>query len=155
MKNISDEELLDFIDKALPLSERKTIELRIEKDEAIKKRYHELLEVHMMLSNKPLHHPSEAFVDRIVHSLDHHKSRFRKSGFVLFLAALSIVLIGAVYLPDLVLNLNIKPIKLHDFQVKMPQGVDLKQLNIILLSALSFISLLLFEKTVLKPFFKR
>lgn len=155
MKNISDEKLLEFIDETLVASEREEIRKLINEDQAISKRYSEFLEMHQMLNEKPLMTPSAGFVDGVIYSLSYKRSRFRKSGLILFILALSVVILGSIYIPDLVLNLDLDPLSLRNFKVEMPGGIDLKQLNIILLSVLSFISLLLFEKTVLKPLFKR
>ncbi len=155
MKNISDEKLLEFIDGNLTSSENQEINRLIKEDQELNSRYSELLEVHQMLKEKPLMTPSTGFVDGVITSLNYKRSRFRKSGLILFIAALIVVISGSIYIPDLVLNLNLEPVSLRDFKVEIPSGIDLKQINIILLSVLSFISLLLFEKTVLKPLFKR
>jgi len=155
MKNISDEKLLEYIDETLVTSESEEIKKLISEDQSLNKRYSELLEMHLMLKEKPLLTPSESFVEGVIHSLSYRRSRFRKSGLILFIAALTVVIFGSIYIPELVLNFNLEPLSLKNFTVEMPGGIDLKQLNIILLSALSFISLILFEKTVLKPLFKR
>ena len=155
MKDINDEQLLDFIDGTLSQSENDEIKNQIKTSNALNKRYTELLEVHQLLANKPLRKTSDQFIAHLIHDLDHQRSRFRKSGFILLLAGLSIVIISSIFLTDFVIDLNIKPLKLQEIKLNMPEGVDLKQLNMILLSVLSFISLLLFEKTILKPLFKR
>ncbi|MEP2773950.1 MAG: hypothetical protein ABJH05_17480 [Fulvivirga sp.] len=155
MENISDEKLLEFIDGTLVASENEEIKNLIKEDQALSKRYSQFLEIHQMLKEKPLMTPSTGFVDGVIYSLSYKRSRFRKSGLILFIAALSVVILGSIYIPELVLNLNLEPLSLKNFKIEMPGGIDLKQLNIILLSVLSFISLLLFEKTVLKPLFKR
>ncbi|MDX1629530.1 MAG: hypothetical protein R3345_12565 [Fulvivirga sp.] len=154
---ITDTELLEYIDGTLSLQRRQYIQQQLGEDRALQARLDTLKEVDSLLSDvTQLSEPSNNFAAGVMNSLDRSSIPIRKSGLILLLVTVVTVLTGAYFMVDIMLNVSgVSQINyVQDIGPYLPDSIDLKTINIALLTILSFLGLMIFDKTVLRPMFK-
>jgi len=156
-KEITDEQLLDYLDGNMKQPERELLTQIIEKHPEVKARLQDLEHVDSMLSEMAVKKTSAHFVSSVMEDLKNKPYSIKKGGFLIVLVAFFTVLLGAYYTVGDMIDLSI--IKQDDYFSQLrqyiPNTINLKTINTVLLGALSLFSLLIFDKTVLKPFFQK
>jgi anti-sigma factor RsiW len=165
MQNITDNELLDFIDGTGNERDRARIENGIAIDTNIKKRYDELQSVNHFLQGNNLASPSKNFTDRVMSNLHVRPATFLlspKNGLIL-LAGLLIASILALILTSSgtfdqwhgLVPFNSSPLK--NKWVTLPSSVpfDIKLFVKAVVLVNAALALLLLDRTILRPYFQK
>lgn len=156
-KEITDEQLLDYLDGNINQPDRELLTKIIEEHPEVKARLRDLEQVDSILSEMTVKQTSAQFVTSVMDDLKNKPYSIKKGGFLIVLVAIFTVLLGAYFTVSDMIDLSI--IKQEDYYSQLwqyiPNTINLKTLNTVLLGALSLFSLLIFDKTVLKPFFQK
>ncbi len=162
-RKITDEELLDFIDNALSEKEKQAIETQLKNNEALKLRYDYLANTEKWVATSIKKSPSVNFTVGIMDKIATIKNPYRKGDWLIWILALLSIILGSYYISDVTFNIGIALDTSHlpDFKymnledsVSFTQKFNLGLFSKVLLYLLLFLSLMLFDKTVLRPYFK-
>lgn len=164
MDKITDEVLLDYIDGSLIQSEAIRIKAAINANPQLRARLEELRLPDRHLAGS-LESPSANFTDTVWSKLSQSKGnvpKFSLNSFLIVFAAMITVVLGSYFMTDSIIDLDLSlkvPNTVTEYvevpQVEIPQGISLKTVSQILLYSLSFLLLLILDKAILKPYFKK
>lgn len=155
-QDITDEKLLDYIDKSLSAEETEQVKLLLERNDEIYQRWKELSQVNTLLTHKALRRPSVNFTASVMQSIAEARPGYKKGGIMILLVTLITIIGGSVYMVEGMINLEVIN-QLPDYlnaRRYAPDVISLKTLNLGLLFTLSILSLLLLDKVVLRPLLK-
>lgn len=162
-----DDLLLSYLDGTLKAEELKKVEEQIEKSDALKGRLDELRTVHLFLQDSnALVHPSKTFTQRVLNNLDSYKAAQTISpkngllllGGVIVAVGITVSLVSAGSYDSLStpVSLGNLPIKKEWFNVTLPTlSINVKMVMKVLMIAATALSLVLLDRTVLRPLFAR
>src|SRR5258706_4678126 len=164
--NITDNQLLDYIDGVGTEAERKALNDAIIKNQLTQKRLNELEAVHFFLQNrKGTEQPSKNFTDKVMEHL-HTKPLFTffspKNGLILLAGfilasglALTLLSSGTFDQLHTIFNFNSLPIKTD--VIKIPKSIpfDLKTFVKIFVMINLAIAFILLDRTILRPIFQK
>ncbi|MEM1407163.1 MAG: hypothetical protein AAGG59_10340 [Bacteroidota bacterium] len=164
MDKITDEVLLDYIDGSLIQSEAIRIKAAINANPQLRARLEELRLPDQHLAGS-LESPSANFTDAVWSKISQAKGnvpKFSLNSFLIVFAAMITVVLGSYFMTDSIIDLDLSlkvPNTVTEYvevpQVEIPQGISLKTVSQILLYSLSFLLLLILDKAILKPYFKK
>lgn len=161
--NISDEDLLDFIDGNSTTSEKKKIENILEVDTDLAERLKMFSTSENLLKSTIKHSPSRNFTSMVMERVAAIKNPYRKGGIAIWMLTLLSVIACSYFLTDIRFNVNLDFISQYipeipmldaPSDIKVVQPVNMMTISKVLLYGMLFIALILLDKTVLKPFFK-
>ena len=155
-QDITDEKLLDYIDKTLTQEEMQQISQLLENNSELAARWKNLSRVNAALEHKPLRRTSFDFTANVMQSIEEARPGYKKGGIIILIITLLTIVAGSVYMVEGMINLEVIN-QLPDYlNIKdyAPDAVSLKTLNLGLLFLLSILSLLLLDKVVLRPLLK-
>lgn len=165
MQNITDNELLDFLDGNGDERDRARIEKSISSDLTVKKRLEELRLVHQFLQGNTLSSPSKNFTQRVMSNLHARPASSilsPKNGLILLaglliasLLALTLTSSGAFDQWHGFLPFDSSPLK--NKWVTLPSSVpfDIKVFVKVVVLINAALALLLLDRTILRPYFQR
>jgi len=158
---ISEELLFDLIDGHLSSEEEKKVYAILEEDAEWMKRFNELKSLDEILKTSNLKSPSENFAENVMVSLENTGLSIKRNGlFIMILSFLTIIAAsyymsaGSIELTGFNNDLIGQQVKEYLPSSYLPQSINMKVINSILLCGLSIFSLLVFDKAVLQPYFK-
>ena len=163
MDKITDEVLLDYIDGVLEDNKADFLKKNLLEDEKLHSRFLELKRADEYLSGT-LESPSKNFTDAVWTkiSISGENARFSLNGLLIVLTAMITVVLGSYFITDSIIELDLDigiPNMLSEYvkvpQMDMPEGINLKTISQALLYGISFLLLLILDKAILKPYFKR
>jgi anti-sigma factor RsiW len=161
-----DDRLLEYMDGKLSDDEKLMIENLVQTDHHVRQRLGELQETESVLQLLPLEHPAKNFTDSVMSRLDDYPARasfsVRNSILLLFGIVLSIGLgasllaMGVLGETQTTFHLMQLPLAEKYFRESLPPVTinDKLLLNMILFVNLA-LALLILDRAILKPFFKR
>ncbi|MTI41700.1 hypothetical protein [Fulvivirga lutimaris] len=161
--NISDEELLDFIDGNSSSSEKKKIENILENDADLNERVKMFSKSEGLLKNEIKSSPSRNFTAMVMDRVTALKNPYHKGGIAIWILTLISVMACSYFLTDITLNINLDfidqyipelPIIDTPTDIKVDQPFNMLLISKVLLYGMLFIALMLLDKTVLRPYFK-
>lgn len=164
MQNITDEELLDFLDGKSSTGDRARIENTMAVNSSVKKRIEELQAVHLFLQTQnTLVHPSKKFTNKVMENLHRQSAAILspKNGMLLLLGilvasglALALVSTGTFdhWQGTLPFDASSLKNKWIDVPSSLPFDIKVFVKGIVLLNAV--LALLLLDRTILRPFFQ-
>lgn len=164
---LPDDLLLGYLDGTLKVDELKKVEEQIETSEVVKNRLDELRTVHLFLQdNSALVHPSKIFTQRVLNNLDSYKASRTispKNGLMLLGGiivaigiTLSLVSSGSYDSLTMPVSLGDMPIKKEWLNVQLPAlSINLKTVMKVLMITATGLSLVLLDRTILRPLFAR
>jgi len=163
---ITDEILLDLIDGRFSKEKADQIWLLIDEDSQIRKRYNELNSVDEALIDQPLKNPSTLFGERVMANLtkrfESKTFSFRSNGLLIAFGVIAGGLISAIVLLSNfpvtdIIPTSVKQITFQENTITFDPGSYINQdlffKGLIYLNG--FLGLFLFERAVLRPFFKQ
>ena len=160
---VTDEVLFDYIDGNLSPGKKELVEGACEEDELLRKRLAELQKLDFMLSQTTAT-PSPTFTDVVWSRLRQAPGNaytYGLNSLLLLLGAVITVIIGSLYIPEGVIQMDLTwVLESTESYVKTPNldlthGIDLKILTQGMLFGLMILALLLLDKALLRPYFKR
>jgi len=153
---ISDEQLLDYIDGTLKPEQVQEIEQRIGDDATLKQRLAELKSVDDIISKVKIQKPSDRFAFNVMQSLDKAPRVIKRGGLFLVIITLLTVLLGSYFIAGGMIDLTaFQDIKyLQQYNQYLPNNIAIKPITNILLFMLTVLSLIILDRTVLKPMFR-
>jgi hypothetical protein len=164
--NITDDQLLNFLDGMGTESELKGLREAINKNPSAQKRLRELETVHFFLQNqKGLEQPSKNFTDKVMEGL-HTKPSFTffspKNGLILFVglivaSGLAMTLLSAGSFDQLhtIFNFNSLPVKTDVIKIPSAIPFDVKVFVKVFVMLNLAIALILLDRTILRPIFQK
>ncbi len=161
--NISDEELLDFIDGKSSALDKKKIENVLENDAALNERIKMFSISDGIIKNSIKNSPSKNFTTVVMERISSIKNPYHKGGIAIWILTLISLIASSYFLTDITLSVNLEFISQYIPEVPAiytPKDISLDQpLNMLIISkvllyGMLFIALLLLDKTVLRPYFK-
>lgn len=166
--NITDDQLLNYLDGIGTEVERKELKEAINQNPLAQKRLRELESVHLFLQNqKGLQEPSKNFTDKVMEGL-HAKPSFTffspKNGLILLVglivaSGLAMTLLSAGSFDQLhtILNLNMNSIPVKTDAIKIPKSIpfDVKLFVKVFVMLNLAIGLVLLDRTILRPIFQK
>lgn len=165
MQNITDDELLDFLDGNGNEGDRARIENSISADVTIRKRFEELQLVHRFLQTSTLSSPSKNFTQQVMGNLHSRPASFLlspKNGLILLVGLLIASLLALTLISSGTFDqwhglLPFDSSALKNKWVALPSSVpfDIKVFvkGVVLINAA--LALLLLDRTILRPYFHR
>ncbi len=161
MEKISDEILLEYLDGTLEARETELLRNRLQNDVVLKVRLEELKQADQYL-NGVIDNPSPRFADIVWTKISEASKAptFRLNGFLIVIASMLTVIAGSYFMTDGIVELNLKiPATVSEYvtvpQIELPEGINLKMISQVLLYGLSFLILLILDKAILKPYFRK
>ncbi|MEM6524060.1 MAG: hypothetical protein AAGF85_06695 [Bacteroidota bacterium] len=163
MNKITDEVLLDYIDGALDKADEQFIKKQLQSDMQLRARLHDLKKADKHLMGDILH-PSVNFTDTVWKKISNMGSapRLSLNGLLIVLAAMVTVVLGSYFMTDSIIDINLNvgvPSSVTEYvkvpEVELPKGINLKIISQILLYSISFLLLLILDRAILKPYFRR
>lgn len=155
-QDITDEKLLDYIDKSLPQEEADHISRLLENNSDLSARWKKLNQVNAVLKHQPLRKTSVNFTASVMKSITDVRPGYKKGGIMILIITVLTILTGSIYMVEGMIDLEVINQLPEYLNAKnyAPDAVSLKTLNLGLLFLLSILSLLLLDKVVLRPLFK-
>jgi len=164
--NITDDQLLNYLDGIGTEIERKSLKEAIAKNPLTQKRLKELETVHFFLQNqKGLEQPSKDFTDKVMEGL-HAKPSFTffspKNGLILLVGlivasglAMTLLSAGSFDQWHTIFNFNSLPVKTD--VIKIPKSIpfDVKLFVKVFVMLNLAIGLVLLDRTILRPIFQK
>lgn len=161
--NISDEELLDFLDGNSSASDKKKIQNILENDTDLLNRVNMFSKSESILKSSIKSSPSKNFTAIVMSSVAAIKNPYHKGGIFIWVLTLISVIACSYFLTDITFNVNFDfigqyipelPMIDKPNDIKVDQPLNMLIISKVLLYGMLFIALLLLDKTVLKPYFK-
>lgn len=165
--NITDDLLLDYIDGLLDEAQNLRIKHEIGRNDELRERYEYLSKMDDHLQQLTISTPPDTFTSNVMEGLSHsiyqinRKSRF--NGLLVLMLGVLTVVIGAVFISqgwsDMRFNQYLDISTISE-AVKLPSNevslvFDLSIVTQGLLFLIGVLSLLIFDKVVLKPYFRQ
>lgn len=163
MTSITDEILLEYLDGTIPAKEAEYIKEFLENNADLKARLKELKLADQIMMDK-IQTPSPSFTETVLDRIARtaHAPVLNMNKFLIVVGAMLTVVLGSYFITDsmidldLGLNLNDTIIEYVNIPaVDVPKDVNLKLVNQVFLYSISFLILLIFDRAVLRPYFKR
>jgi anti-sigma factor RsiW len=166
MENLTDNEILDFLDGMGSKAEREITEKLIHSNAAMKKRMEELKTVHTFLQRQNrMEHPSKNFTDKVMTRL-HEQSSFTflspKNGLLLLIglivaSGLAIMLVSSSSVNQWHTLLNLGQVPVKTDWIKLPTSIpfDVKLMLKIFVMLNIVIGFVLLDRTILRPIFQK
>lgn len=164
----TDEQLMNYIDGLSDAAEVELIEKALSTDQNTKERYKDLVTANDWLVGQDMIKPSAGFSKNIMQqiaseaALQLESSVFKKNGLLILLVSICTVVIGSVFMVDAALELTapkLESMNLFDKisipQLSLSQTIDFRLLSQASLFLLTILSLMIFDKAILKPYFLR
>ncbi|MEQ8475695.1 hypothetical protein [Fulvivirga sp.] len=161
--NISDEELLNFIDGNSSSSEKKKIENILENDSDLKERVNMFSKSESIIKSSLKSSPSRNFTALVMNRVAAIKNPYHKGGIAIWILTLISVIACSYFLTDMTFNVNLDfiskyipeiPMLKAPTEIKVDQPLNMLIISKVLLYGMLFIALMLLDKTVLRPYFK-
>jgi hypothetical protein len=161
--HITDEQLFDFIDGNTSEKDQKRINELLEQDTEFKKRFDAISNFELQLKNKMLQTPSPNFTEIVMGKISLLKNPYKKGDWMIWIVTLLSVICVSFFLSDIDIKLDLDiqsnlldGINIYEqpINLNINEEIDLTLLNKGLLYTLLILALLLFDKTVLRPFFR-
>lgn len=163
MDKITDEILLDYLDGSLTEEKAEYVKELLDQDNELKSRLMDLkMADQYMIGN--MDSPSMNFTETVWNRISSsgRTSKFSLNGLLIVLAAMITVVLGSYFMTDSIIDLDLNvtvPSTVTEYvkvpQIEMPEGVNLKTVSQVLLYSISLLLLLILDKAILKPYFKR
>ena len=163
-REFSDEEILTYLDGLLGEHEQKAFEEALGSSPRLQQRLKWLQSVEKLFSENSVAVPSPEFTDNVMASLDSYRHiRFSRNGLLLLLGvlvALTLVVLlmaGGNFDPGIFNEMVPKSLNIGDAQFSLPyhEFIDIKMLINGVLFLNLFLALLLLERVIFRPLFKR
>jgi hypothetical protein len=165
MKNvdISDEELLDFIDGNSSASDKRRLEVLLENNIRLNERMKMFCKSEEIIARSIKSSPSKNFTTSVMNRVSSIRNPYRKGGIAIWILTFISVLACSYFLTDTTLNVNfdfvsqyLPKIPMIDTpsDILMDQPLSMLVISKVLLYGMLFIALMLLDKTVLRPYFK-
>ncbi|HLZ15500.1 MAG TPA: hypothetical protein VKQ08_00575 [Cyclobacteriaceae bacterium] len=166
MKNLTDDELLRYLDGLGTVAERENVKDELSENPGAKKRMDELQAVHFFLQKlNRVEQPAKNFTEKVMAGL-HVKPSFGflspKNGLLLLLGLMvasgfAITLVSSNALDQWHTLFNIGQVPLKNNWVKLPSSIpfDLKMTLKIFVMASIVLGFVLLDRTILRPIFQK
>jgi len=164
--NITDDQLLNYLDGTGTEVDRKGLREAINKNPLVQKRLKELEAVHFFLQNqKGLEQPSKNFTDKVMEGL-HAKPAFTffspKNGMILLVGlivasglAMTLLSTGSFDQWHTMFNFNALPLKTDVIKIPTSIPFDVKLFVKVFVMLNLAIGLVLLDRTILRPIFQK
>lgn len=160
-----DDELLNYLDGALSVTEKEKLDQKLSESPLLQKRLQELKEISTLLSGTSLEHPPKNFTLRVMEHLDQYPVRSGltpRNGILLLLGVLIAIGIGSFLLAagifDGTSTVDLNKLVIENQYIKQPlpsisfNGTLIMNTIIMLNIALGF---LILDRAILRPWFER
>jgi len=166
MENLTDDQLLNFLDGTASESERDTVKKLLDSNVEVKKRLDELRTVHLFLQDRnKIELPSRNFTEKVMAAL-HARPSFTflspRNGLLLLTglmvaSGLAIMLVSTGSFDQWHTFFNIGQIPIKNNLVKLPSSIpfDLKLVVKIFVMVNVAIGFVLLDRTILRPIFQK
>jgi len=149
------------LDNSMSEIEKAKFKNTLENDYDIKNRFNELQQIFSFTRDNIITNPSAAFGDRIMAKIQTIKIAPKRSHWILLSGLLVMVIIGGVYLSEYNSSVSwqLSSLNLPDSdkllkQIDLNRSLTLDSITKGLFYLLTFLSLVFFDRAILKPYFK-
>jgi hypothetical protein len=165
MENITDDQLLNFLDGIGKEAERDSLRKLISENDSAKKRLEELQAVHNFLQMSKVENPSKNFTEKVMLSL-HTKPSFTflspKNGLLLLVGlmvasglAIMLVVTGSMDQWHTIFSLGQIPLKNNWIKIPATIPFDVKLTVKVIVMINVVIGFVLLDRTILRPIFQK
>lgn len=162
-RELKDELIWSFIEGSLSENQKHQFEEELSTDADLKMRYDEINSLNSFAKKSILSSPSLQFTEHVMHKIQQVNLRPKRSHWLIFLGVFITILISGSYLSEYntALIIDMSEIKLptsilflQNSEFTINQSLPLDSITKVLLYVMSFLSLIFFDKAILKPYFK-
>ncbi|MTI21826.1 hypothetical protein E1176_12410 [Fulvivirga sp. RKSG066] len=155
MEEITHEKLLDYIDGTLDRHESLQLEEKISKDSSLAQQYQELLQIDSALQHLEIHKPSADMAKRVMVSISN--PGIKRSSIYLMIITCLTVICGSYFMAEGMIDLTmLEQISyLSAIESYLPDSINYKLISNSLLFVLTIFGLVIFDKLILRPYFKK
>ncbi|QSE98939.1 anti-sigma factor family protein [Fulvivirga lutea] len=165
MKNIEeyDDLLWSYLDNSLSSKEKKELETKLSENKALSLRLEEFKSLTNFTKKNILATPSERFTQIVMSKIDDLGFQPKKSHWLLVITVIMTVIGCSFYISqyDTTMQLNLPSYELPLLESYLPseglnftKNINLDIVSKVLLYSVTFLGLLLFDRAILKPYFK-